>query len=353
MPGYSVDQIPDLLRITKKHFGGDKYTDLAWTRQKLWAKGLWADNAEMLDGGSEIEWTVLTSYLDNTQAKGFYATDTLTSADLNDKAKVRWRKWHTGYDIEQIILAENASSEQRIINYLNQKEVATWTGHWNRVETWFWGHRTRDDGETPYGIRYYIVKDHSDTTVANTALDEGAFTGGVYFSGDTTTANLSNDNWMNYNKKYVTMSESDGAKKLYVAMQRCRFEAPVPHPDNGQSMEPRMGFYMRLPTFMELRTTARQNNDSLGYDLSNGTPSWAGVPFNWVAALDYDNDYPVYGVNWNLVKMAFNSNWNKKETFIANKPGQHTVSEQWYDWEGNLKCYDRRGLFVLAKSTSY
>lgn len=350
MPGYLPSDIPELVDLTRKNFGPDAYTNLILTRNKLLLKPLWDNHAEFMTGSS-IEFSVMKEGVDNTRSKGYMATDSIMDADINDKGNVPWRKWDTGYHIEKGILRENSSPE-KIIDYLRQREVHCWTRFWDKVETWFWGSRAADDGTTPFPLKYYIVKDHTGTNSGDVATLKGDFNGGNYWSG-TTTAGLSLANYKNYNKKYTTVSRGDMIAKLLYAIDECAFQAPVPHPDNGNVATPSWGIYTTRQVKHEARAQVELANDNLGFDFSTPMPTISGVPFVDVPALsEYDTEGPVFGINWNVTKFVFEPGTYGVSTFVENSPTQHDSSKYFYDYKGNIIARDRRSLFVLATGST-
>lgn len=348
MPGYTNDQIGDFTKITRKNFGGDQYTNLMLSRNKLLIGELFEMHSGTFEG-STIEESVLVSGINNTRWKGKYAKDQIEEADINLKITVGSRQADTGYAVETSIVASN-NSMYKIIDYLRQKEVHCWTGFWDFMESWWWGHTTADDGESMYSLRFWNTKNQTtlgsgDVTDLNSL--QGEFCGGQYYSG-VNPGGLNHPYYKSYNKKYGVVSRGDLVAKLLFAMDRCAYRAAVPYPATSDVANPSWGLYCKTKTKHELRQVAEQANDNLGFDFGTPIPTFNGVPLMDVPALDYDSDDPVYGCNWNAIGFKFRPELKGRYTYIAPDSRQHTVAHNFYDWEGNSFCNDRRSQFCLA-----
>lgn len=344
---FTYSQITDIAATTKQAYNEGLYTDLTQTRQRILAKMLWEQHGK-LESGSYIEWRVQTGKNSgNVGPVGYFQTDALTTANLNSTASVQFRMEQKGYQLEENILAQNSSSERKILDYAMQQYHDCETRFWEHIEDVIWGHRTADDGVTPFGLRYWMVKDHTGLDVTS---DEGLFTGVNYWSG-TATAGITNDYWRTYNHKWASEGETDLVAKLWMATRVCKFEPVAMQPGFGTGV-PRYGLYMRRGTMAALRRTAMARNDNLGFDFGNPIPTFNGVPLEDVPALEYDTDFPVYGVDWDKTKFVFQSAMNGEEYHIANKHGQHMVHEFFKNWQVNLVQFDRRSSFLLCKTAT-
>lgn len=349
-------QINDLVENTQIAYTKMKYQDLTQTLQKYYGKRLWEQYSEDQPGGQSIQWTVQTASNNNTRSTGFFATDSITSQDLNSHANVGWRIFQTAYQLEHNIMAQN-ESPNALVNYAMQQYETMWRDFWYTVENWIFGHFTSDNGTNPFPLRYYIVKEFTGnadggTISGGTGDGQGDFTGDQYWSG-TNCAGLSNAQWKNFCNLYSSVDEQDAIDKLFIAFNNTDFEAVVPYNSISPDQITR-GIYCQFKTFNEFRKAARAQNDNLGFDFANGAnATFYGVPFTAVRQLNYDLDYPIYGVDWSTMKFVFNSNMKQRRTLHESKHGQHMVTEVFYDWQGNLKCVDRRRQFVLAKGSSY
>lgn len=355
MPGILQSQIPDIVRITREEKGTLDWTDATLDEQELYALDMYRDEMEMQQGGSQIEpWDIMVNPLANARVTKLFDEDIIEDTDQFIRPSIGWRMVTGGYPIERRLLNMNRNP-YKIVNMVQAKRVGALVEYAEMFEVQFWTQTpSTDDGLTPFGLRYWCVKNvtgNSDggTISGGTSSGEGDFLGNQPWSG-TNPGGVSHARHKNWTNKYTSLTEDDGLQKLWFAVHRCKFKSAVSHPDAARATKPRWSIYCRLYTKNQFVRAARQQNDNLGFDLARGTNEvvFLGIPIYWVPKLDYDSDYPIYGIDWNaLYPVALEGEW-MVENEIDLTPGQHTVARVHIDCTHNLVCKDRRRLFVLS-----
>lgn len=350
MAGITQDMIPDLQRITKKEFGELKFSDLTTDLQDLLAmRELLRDEKVTLEGGSEIQWEVMINPLNNFRNVGLYAADEINDGDQLEVASVKYRHATGGYSYERRLLNMNKGSKYKILDYIQTKRIGGMLNVAQGLETNFWEQAASDDGFRPFSIRYWAGK---KVTGNSDGTGIGEF-GGTTVWTSTYPGGLNNARWANWTNKYTTTASTDLVRKIWYAFMKCQFKTPIPHPDAARGPH-RYAMYTVIDTLEGLIQEARNQNENLGFDLAAGTKElvFMGRPIRWVPILENDADDPFYGIDWNRLFPVFLEGEYMQETFDPSVSGQHTVARTHIDNSYNLKCTDRRALFVFAKANT-
>lgn len=360
--GYQSSDIPDLVRITKEEMGDMSYTDATLDEEELVTLPMFREQIETQVGGQNIEpWDIMVEPLANTRAITLDDIDQIDDNDQFVRAQEEWRHVTGGYPIHRKLLNMNRGS-YKIVDYLQAKRFGALVNHAKQTERFFWTLLDADDNKTPRGLLFWCVKyvsGESDGGAINggtATLNDGL--GGDHLGGTPTgysaPGGITHARYKNYANKYGEFDEDDGIKKLWYAVHRCNFKGVKPHPDPARRKRPRWEIFFKLETKRAAMDAARAQNDNIGWDLGRGTNevTFLNIPMTWVPFLDYDNDDPIYGVDWAVLwPVALDGEWMTEDE-IEMSPGYHLVARVHMDSTYGIKCTDRRRLFVLAKGAT-
>jgi hypothetical protein len=204
-----------------------------------------------------------------------------------------------------------------------------------------------------FGYWYWIHKatagNHAATADGDWVTDSTVWTG-VYPGG------VNNRRFANWAHQYVDVSKDDLIRKMKRGFRKCNFRSPVDSQGYG-SRTSRYVYYCRLATLEGFEEVGEAVNENLGRDLAPKEVNFRGRPIVWVPMLDgndelgvsADPDYPVIGMDWNVIyPICLAGEW-MNEMGPGPVAGQHTVRGYHVDCTINSGCHSRRRLQIFSQ----
>jgi len=199
------------------------------------------------------------------------------------------------------------------------------------------------DNDTPFGVEYWITK---AATLGFNGVDPSGFSSGR--------AGISSTDYTrhkNYTGQYTDVSDTEDTGLVYMmekAADMCRWIAPAPEPGMGRKGYSR-GVYCGWVTKNAMKNVAKENNDSLGFDLSTKEPVFRGAKIQHVPFFDSKTDYPLYMIDHNHFYAKFLKNWWMKRLKIKHPAKQPHVFIVLVSMVWNIVCDDLRRQAVFYK----
>ena len=279
-----------------------------------------------------------------TRDTGLYEVDNVNVSDVMTTATVPWRHMTTNYAIERREIAMNRSPAQ-IVDLVRIRRHDAMVDLAKHMESRFWSAPTASsDNLKMYGIPYWIswVTSTGDFVGGNpTGFSSGA--GGI----DASTTS----NWQNWSATYTNITSVDLVRKWRKAATFTNFRPPVAGAEYGGGRN-NYGYYTNYNVIGPLEEVLESQNDNLGNDIASkdGKLLFRQTPVTWVPELEARGGYPIYGINWSVLKPGFLAGEYLREEGPNAAANQHTVFTTHLDLTMNLLCHNRRANFVLAKS---
>ena len=349
MAALQVSDIADLAVVAQKELGEMKITNLTSDIQDHVAMNtlLRKNNVDFLGAGSSIQWNVMTRLSGAARNVGLYQTDDVNVADVTTTASIPWRFTDTSYAMDVREVAMNATP-RKIFDLVKLRRADAYGSLAELMEANFWGKpSSSSDTATPYGIRYWIVPNASE-----------GFNGG-HPSGFSDVAGLSSTTYprhKNYTAQFTNVTRTDLIRKWREAATKTKFKVPMNVNLASYNSGDKYGYYTNYNILGKLEERLEDQNDNLGNDVASkdGNALFRKVPVTYVSYLDATNQTditdPVYGINWGVLKTCFMRGQYFRESKPREAPKQHNVLEAFVDLMYNIKCTDRRRLFVLYVS---
>lgn len=346
----NAEAISDLIATTLKKFEKAKWTNLTTTKQSFVAlpKILKKEKVEE-ESGAQIEWRVQIGTSGAAQNIGLYATITPNVGNTFYTASIPWRNSTSNYSFDRREFEMNRDPS-RIVNLIQGRRLDAFVDMAKLVETNFWGKPADStDAVTPYGIKYWLVYNSTDGFTGGDATGFTAGPGGL--------SSNTYSEWKNYSATYTNVTKSDLVTKWRKAATLTKFESPVPdeEPQQGRTGSSRYGFYTNYSVLGTLETLLENQNDNLGNDLASkdGQTMFRRMPVQYVPQLDSEATNPIIGVDWNVFYPVVLKDENMREGKPRVPSNQPSVSVVDLDLTYNIKCTNRRQLFILATGAGW
>jgi len=210
----------------------------------------------------------------------------------------------------------NAGPEQ-VVSLVEVEQARMLTSVIELCEQDVWGKpATSSDNDTPFGIEYWVTK---AATLGFYGVDPTGFPAGR--------AGISSTDYprhANFTGRYSSVGDTASTGLVYQmeqAADKCNWVAPAPEPGMGRKGSSR-GIYCNWATKYALKNVAKENNDSLGFDLSTKEPVFRGAGIKYVPYLDAKSDNPLYMLDHNHLYAKFLKNWWMKRVKVQQLPSQ-------------------------------
>ena len=342
--GWQAEEIADVDTVVANHERRNSYTLLTTdlTDYVAWRR-LMAKKVE-IRGGEYLTFNAKVAANDTAQLTALFDEIDVDQADLMKTGKVPWRHATNHYMFDEREPRLNCSKED-LVKIIKVRRADCREGFAVKGEGWFWAEPTGDEASEdapPYGVKYWIQQDNTDT---DGAIQGGNPTG--FASGCAGLSSTTYPNWQNYSVGYDAISDDDFLELLIKAAAFTNFKNPVAVPGDKPS---RYGYYTNWTVFNALRKLAKANNDNLGYDLLTKAAMFNGSAVEYVPHLNADTTTnPFYGIDWNVFQPVFLTDEWMHETVQIRQGKQHRVVVKHMDCSFNFECTNRRKLFVLYK----
>lgn len=341
MASFNAEEFADLVETTLKKFDYGKFTDISHDLQDFMVyRKFFKEERVKASGGEQISWNLKVNRGAPARAVAINESDTVTISSHMDKAWVPWRFLTHNYSFDMREDQINSGPEQ-IVDMVAVRRQDCDAEMAELMEKLFWQSPVAANTKEPYGLQYYVQK-------SGTA----GFNGGVP-AGFTTVANVPSTEaaWQNYTDEYTNVDSEDLFVKMRTAAWNCNFKHPVSFP-NASPTKQRFGIYTHFTVHDKFVREMETRNDNLGKDVVTGMPLFMG---NQIEAVPYLtsvlDDESVWGVDWNVLQIVGLNNFIMKESKPIVKSDNHNQVVVYKDVGYNLKCMDRRSLFVIRKAS--
>jgi len=297
-----------------------------------------------IGGGYKINWGVITTVPEKTEFVGPWDSSEGSVAPVSDRAEVDLRIVRTRIDRNEIdddVNSGKAALEEMYAVHVPNAMI----DHFNKIHGAVWSAPTGPgDYKTPYGVKYYIVRNATEST-ANTPT-------GDLPSGFTTCAGLTHAKWKNYVFHYTNMTREDMVAKIHRAIMtmRCTPQVDIPM-DQQPNVPPRYIAFCNLNVWLALGNiaitqNANQPRDPYNLVVSGSSVSIAGIKFIYDDTLDSETGNPIFLLDldtWEVpVLKGRNGAWWYRLSMQMNNVKQPLVATQYIHSMYSLCCYDRQ-----------
>lgn len=338
-----ADNIADLVALTLRELGKNKWTDISYDLQEHVAlPKLLKKNKVGFSSGYGFQFNVNVTSSGAARMTGLYETDEVGVNDTVIHGDVPWRHLTTNYAFDEREIKMNRSPA-RIVELVKLRRANSMIDLAKLLEDQFWGKPTdSSDTESLFGVAYWIVK---SATEGFNGTNPSGFTAGAANISSTTYPN-----WANWTGDYASVTQDDLITKLRKASTYTKFLSPVSTPSYNTG--DRYGYYTNYDVLAPMERLLASQNENLGNDLASkdGQALFRRNPITWVPKLDADTTDPVYGINWGVFGFVFLEGEYMDETGPIKSPKQHKVLEVHTDLTVNIVCRDRRRLFVVSNN---
>lgn len=343
MPTLQADNIADLVALTLRELGRNKWTDISYDLQEHVAlPKLLKKNKVGFGSGYGFQFNVNTTTSGSARMTGLYETDEVNVTDTVVQGTVPWRHVTTNYAFDEREIKMNRSPA-RIVELVKVRRANSMIDLAKLLEDQFWSKpATSADAEALFGVTYWIVK---SATSGFNGTNPSGFTAGAAGISSTTYPQ-----WANFTDDYTSVTQDDLITKLRLAAYKTGFKSPVS--TASYSTGDRYGYYTNYDVVAPMERLLMAQNENLGNDLASkdGQVLFRRVPVTAVPKLDSDATNPVYGINWGVFGFVFLEGEYMDESGPFRSPKQHKVLEVHTDLTVNVCCKDRRRLFVVANN---
>lgn len=345
--------IPDLVNLTHDTmFRNKTWIDLSLTKQRHTITDRFFKGKKLPQkSGPLVIWKLQKSNTRNFRWVGLFNEDTYdVRSDLTGSGSQSWAMCTTNYSFDVNEADFQSDDPNVLVENIKVREHAMYNDWFENLEDAFWGAPTAPpSGTNPgvlCGIPFWIQK---SATTGFTGGDPSGFSSGA---GGITVA--STPNWANYNDVYAAINRDDFISKLRRATEWCNFIPPHQYPTHRDG-DPR---YVLYTTWGVLEGSAKyldSRADNIRDLNGNGNPMFNSISLERVPALDmddsdnYDDTDPLYGVDWNAMKMYFCSGRDMVRTPPQRRTGMHNVYDTHVDSTVQMVNLDRRSSFVLHR----
>lgn len=226
---------------------------------------------------------------------------------------------------------------EEVVNLVSIENARMMTSMIELSENDVWGiPETDDDNDTPYGVQYWVTKN------ATLGYNGGNPTG--FAAGRAGVSSVTYPRHKNFTGAYTSVGDTANTGLVYqmeMAADKTAWVAPAPEPGMGRTGYSRM-IACNWATKIALKNVAKNNNDSLGYDLSTKEPVFRGAKITYVPYFDAKTDNPLYMLDLNHLYAKFLSNWFMKRVKVERLPNQPHCFAVIVSMVWNVVCDDVR-----------
>ncbi|MEW6439248.1 MAG: phage major capsid protein [Pseudomonadota bacterium] len=342
---WSATDIADLVTSTLKDLGRLKWTDLLLDWQELYAlPQLLKKERVSMQSGIGIQHQLAVNTVDNAKNVKLGQVDDVNFGDTMTSITVPWRHTTTAYPFERREVLMNRDPA-RILDLIKARRITHGIVPLaKKVETNFWG-TISDDGETPFGVQYWIVYNASTGFYGG---NHSAFSAGPGGLSATTYSR-----WRNWTAQYTSVTKEDLIAKWRQAYRECGWmpaSPDIPQYDRGAR---RWVNYVNGETIQALETIGESQNENLGRDLASmdGQMTFRRTPIQWVPYLEsYSTSDPIWMIDWSVFYFVVLDGDYLHESTVFPAAKQHNMTEIHIDLTYNTICDNRRRLGLIAKA---
>lgn len=345
MSDLSDVQILDLAISTLNEFGPLRFNQIAQDIQRFEAfMRIMKKDRVGFEGGIGLERKLQLTTMGAAKNTGLFATDSINVADTMSSIDIPWRHSVTSYAFERRELLENRS-KSKLFDLLESRRSAALVDQAQLMETDFWGKPLdSSDNITPFGLKYWVVKNASE------GFNGGNASGFSAGPGNLDSEATGNENWKNYTAQYVNVTKDDLITLMRTAFRKINFVSPTNIRDLRRGSGEQYRLYVNEPTIRQIEDLGEAQNENLGRDIASmdDTMVFKKNPIIWVPELDSDSTNPVYFLNFGYFNPVFLKGDYLRETSPEKVANMHNTMAVFIDTTYNILCTDRRRQAVIA-----
>lgn len=308
-------------------------------------------------GGVGIEETLMVEHGGRSRFVGEYDEDVIVVIDHLKKMKLFYSLLtdNLAYTRSEIL---NNRGEERINNIIKPRRRAMYLRVAETMEENFFQTPDADDDLTPWGLKYWIVKNST-----------AGFNGG-YPAGFTRIANINLTEvpqYKNYTDSYVAISKADLILKVRRALRRTNWRSPRKDPGVEGNTSPRRLLLTNEDVVEAVENIGEAQNENLGRDIASmnaGQNNFRGTgirqtpdgeilikkhPLVYARPLDSDTTDPMYGLDMFTFHAMTQQGDNMRLGDFRQAPNQHRVFAAHLDHKHQTICTNRRNNWVISK----
>ncbi len=308
-------------------------------------------------GGVGLEVTFMVEHGGRSKWVGEYDEDVVVVIDHLKKMRLFYSLLTDNLAYTRSEMLDNRGKE-RINKIIKPRRRALYLRVAETMEENFFSTPDADDDLTPWGLKYWIVKNSSS-----------GFNGG-YPSGFTRIANINLTEvpqFKNYTDQYTAISKADLVLKMRRAHRRTNWRSPRKDPGVEGDTSSRRLLLCNEDVLEGLENIGEAQNENLGRDIASMTAgtnrSLGGLrktpdgeilfkrnPLIYARSLDSDTSDPVYGLDMHTFHAMTQQGDNMRLGDFTN-PGskQHRVFVAFLDHKHQTICTNRRNNWVISK----
>lgn len=353
--------IQDLLTTTLNTIRREKFTDMSQElTEYIVVPYLLTKRGGLMvkKGGVGIEETLMVEHGGRSRFVGEYDEDVIVVIDHLKKMRLFYSLLTDNLAYTRSETLDNRAPE-RINNIIKPRRRAMYLRVAETMEENFFQTPDADDDLTPWGLKYWIVKNST-----------AGFNGG-YPSGFTRIANINLvevPQFKNYTDQYVSISKTDLILRMRRAHRRTNWRSPRRDPGVEGDTSPRRLLLTNEDCIEGFENIGEAQNENLGRDLSSmtaGQNNFRGSmglrqtpdgeilfkrhPLVYARSFDSDTSDPVYGMDMNTFHAMTQQGDNMRLGDFARAPNQHRVFAAHLDHKHQTICTNRRNNWVISK----
>lgn len=307
-------------------------------------------------GGVGIEETIMMEHGGRSRFVGEYEEDVITVIDHLKKMKLFYSLLTDNLAYTRSEILDNRGKE-RINNIIKPRRRALYLRVAETMEENFFQLPDADDSLTPWGLRYWIVKNA-------TAGFYGGYPSGFARIADINLTEV--PQFKNYTDTYTAISKADLILKMRRAHRRTNWRSPRKDPGVEGDTSPRRLLLCNETGIEGLENIGEAQNENLGRDVA---PMDAGLntfrgkgglrvspdgeilfkrhPAVYARPLDDDTTNPFYGLDMFTFHAMTQQGDNMRLGDFATAPHQHRVFVAHLDHKHQTICTNRRNNWVI------
>jgi hypothetical protein len=308
-------------------------------------------------GGVGLEETLMIEHGGRSRFVGEYDEDVIVVIDHLKKMKLFYSLLTDNLAYTRSEILDNRGKE-RINNIIKPRRRAMYMRIAETMEENFFQTPDADDSLTPWGLRYWIVKNA-------TAGFNGGYPAGFTRIGDINLTEV--PQFKNYTDTYVAISKADLILKMRRAHRRTNWRSPRKDPGVEGNTSPRRLLLTCEDVLEGVENIGEAQNENLGRDVASmdaGKNSFRGTglrqtpdgeilfkrhPLVYARPLDSDTTDPVYGLDMFTFHAMTQRGDNMRLGDFGTAPTQHRVFVAHLDHKHQTICTNRRNNWVINK----
>lgn len=352
--------IEDLLTTTLNTIRKEKFTDMSQElTEYIVVPYLLTQRGGLMikKGGVGIEETLMIEHGGRSRFVGEYDEDVIVVFDHLKKMRLFYSLLTDNLAYTRSEILDNRGDERKN-KILKPRRRGMYLRVAETMEENFFQVPDADDDLTPWGLKYWIVKNAT-----------AGFYGG-YPAGFTRIANVNLTEvpqFKNYTDTYTAISKADLVLKMRRAHRRTNWRSPRKDPGVEGDTSPRRLLLCNENVIEGVESIGEAQNENLGRDIASmdaGRNSLRGTglrqspdgeilfkrhPLVHARSLDADTTNPVYGLDMFTFHAMTQQGDNMRLGDFRQAPKQHRVFAAHLDHKHQTICTNRRNNWVISK----